>query len=122
MLPHEMLEAYWFAEEYVAFIDYLLPRIRRNSGHDADQLDRAAGSLLFNFIEASADTSPGDKSRFFRYSRREVSESYGILSRQHRKNCLTATEIRIAKYYADRLSGMIWGLIKTWSNRVGGER
>jgi four helix bundle protein len=112
MLPHERLEAFWFADEYVAFIDYLLPRIRTASQSDADQVDRCGGSILFNFIEASADKSPGDKARFFRYSRREVSESYGVLWRQHRKKCLGEAEIRIARYYADRLSGMIWGLIK----------
>lgn len=75
MLPHERLEAYWLAHEYVAFVDYLLPRIERRSRRDADQLDRSAGSIVFNFIEAAADLSPNDKARFFRYSRREVSES-----------------------------------------------
>jgi len=114
MLPHEKLEAYWLAEEYVAFIDYLLPRIKKSSRNDADQVDRSGGSLVFNFIEAAAETSPGDKVRFFRYSRREISESYGILWRQNRKKCISDTELHIARSYADRLSAMIWGLIKRW--------
>jgi four helix bundle protein len=114
MLPHERLEAYWLAEEYVAFIDYLLPRIKTGSRHDADQLDRSGGSLVLNFIEAASDKSPGDKVRFFRYSRREISESYGVLWRQHRKKHITDTEMRIARYYTDRLSAMLWGLIKKW--------
>ena len=115
MLPHERLEAYWLAEEYVAFIDNLLPRVRRVSRHDADQLDRSGGSLVFNLMEAAADKSPRDKSRFFRYSRREVSESYGVLWRQHRKKHISDPEMRIARYYADRLSAMLWGLIKKWA-------
>ena len=114
MLPHEGLEAYWLAEEYVAFIDRLLPRVKRAERHDADQLDRSGGSLVFNLIEAAADKSPGDKGRFFRYSRREISESYGVLWRLHRKQRITDAEMRIAKYYADRLSAMLWGLIKEW--------
>ena len=114
MLPHETLEAYWLAEEYVAFIDYLLPRIRRASRHDADQLDRSGGSLTFNLIEAAADTSPGDKARFFRYSRREINESYGVLWRHHRKKTITDAELRIARYYTDHLSAMLWRLIKKW--------
>jgi four helix bundle protein len=114
MLPHEKLAAFWFAAEYVAFIDWLMPRIVAASKRDADQLDRNGGSILFNFIEAAAELSPGDKARFFRYARREVSESYGVFYRHHRKSNLTAAEHRIAKYYADRLSGMIWGLIKRW--------
>ena len=114
MLPHERLEAYWLAEEYVAFIDHLLPRIRQASRNDADQLDRAGGSLVFNLIEAAADTSPGDKARFFRYSRREVSESYGILWRQRRNKIITDSEMRAARYYTDHLSAMIWKLMKRY--------
>ncbi|MGQ0561198.1 MAG: four helix bundle protein [Gemmatimonadota bacterium] len=114
MLPHERLEAYWLAEEYVAFLDYLLPRIMAVSKHDGDQLDRSAGSLVLNLIEAAADKSPGDKVRFFRYSRREVSESYGVLMRHYRHKRLTDAEMRIAKYYADRLSATLWSLMKKW--------
>ena len=116
MLPHERLEAYWLAEEYVAFIDDLLPRVKTVSRHDADQLDRSGGSLVFNLIEAAADKSPGDKVRFFRYSRREISESYGVLWRHHRKNRITDAELRITRYYADRLSAMLWGLMKKWDS------
>ena len=114
MLPHEKLRAFWLAEEYVAFLDYLLPRIIAVSKRDGDQLDRNAGSLLFNFMEAASDHSPGDKVRFFRYSRREVSESFGVLWRHHRKKTITPAELRIGKYYADDLSAMIWGLMKRW--------
>ena len=114
MLPHEKLEAFWLAEEYVAFIDHILPRVILASKRDGDQLDRNAGSLLLNLIEAAADHSPGDKVRFFRYSRREVSESYGVFWRQHRKHNITEAELRIARHYTDRLSAMIWGLMKRW--------
>jgi four helix bundle protein len=114
MLPHEKLEAFWLADEYVAFLDDLLPRIRAVSSRDGDQLDRCAGSVILNLIEAAADHSPGDKARFFRYSRREVNESYGVLWRHHRKKNISDAELRIGKYYVDRTSGMIWKLIKAW--------
>jgi four helix bundle protein len=117
MLPHEKLEAFWFAEEYVAFIDHLLPRIRGASKRDGEQLDGSGGSIVLNFIEACTDHSPGDKVRFFRYSRREANEAYGVLYRHRRKHTITEAELRIAKYYADRLSAMIWGLITVWERR-----
>ena len=81
MLPHENLDAFWLAEEYVAFLDYLLPRIKAASKADGDQLDRNGGSVLLNLMEAAADRSAGDKVRFFRYARREVNESYGVFVR-----------------------------------------
>lgn len=114
MLPHEKLEVYWLAEEYVAFIDYILPRIKAASKPDANQLDREGGSIVLNLIEFAAETSPKDKTRFLRYSRREVNESFGVFWRHHRKRTLTETELRIARYYTDRLSGMMWGLMKRW--------
>jgi hypothetical protein len=58
------------------------------------KLDRSGGSLVFNFIEAAADKSPGDKVRFFRYSRREIGESYGVLWRHHRNKRITDAEMR----------------------------
>jgi four helix bundle protein len=114
MLPHESLEVYWLAEEYVAFIQHVHARIRRASKNDADQLDRQGGSMLYNIIEASADTSPGDKARFYRYARREVNESFGVFRKARLNNAITETELRIAHYYADRLSAALWGLIKRW--------
>jgi four helix bundle protein len=114
MLPHERLEAYWIAEEYVAFIDHIMPRIKATSRRDADQLDREGGSIVLNLIEAAADVSPADKVRFFRYSRREVNESFGVFWRHHRKNKISDADLRTARYYADRLSSVIWGLMKRW--------
>ena len=116
MLPHENLEVFWLAEEYVSYLDHLLPRIKALSTRDSNQLDRSAGSIILNMIEGAADHSPGDKARFFRYSRREVNESYGVLWRHQRKDNISEVELRIAKYYVDRASAMIWGLIKHWEN------
>jgi four helix bundle protein len=114
MLPHERLDVFWLADEYVAFIDYILPRIKSFSKADGNQLDREAGSLILNLIEAAAETSPGDKVRYFRYSRREVNESFGVFWRHHRKQHITDAELAVSRYYTDRLSGMIWGLMKKW--------
>lgn len=114
MLPHEKLEAFWFADEYVAFIDYIMPRIKATSKRDADQLDREGGSIVLNLIEAAAELSPADKARFLRYSRRETNESFGVFWRHHRTRRITDDELRIARYYIDRLSAMLWGLIKRW--------
>lgn len=115
MLPHEKLDAYWFLEEYAAFIDYILPRIKRVSMADFEQLDRQRGSMLYNTIEACADISPGDKARYFRYSRREVQESFGVFWEHHRKGTITETELRIARYYVERSSAMLWFLMRRWA-------
>ena len=51
MLPYERLDVYWLADEYVAFIDYLLPGIKGLAPNDANQLDRAAGPIPYNITD-----------------------------------------------------------------------
>ena len=106
------------ADDFVALIDYVLPRIRAASERDADQLDGSGGSLLYNIIEASADKSPGDKARFFRYARREANEAFGVLFRSHRNGRITETEFIAARHYTDRISRMLFGLIKKWEKEA----
>jgi four helix bundle protein len=115
MLPHETLEAYWVAVDYVGLIDHVRPRIRRASRRDGDQLDGSGGSLLYNLIEAAAEIKPLEKAKFYRYARREVNEAFGVLFRAHRNGLITDEEFAAARHYADRLSAMLWGLIERWS-------
>jgi four helix bundle protein len=112
VLPYERLEVYWLADEYVAFIDHILPRIRRKTPNDADQLDRAASSIPNNIAEGSADRSRADRIRFFTYSRRSSSECHNIILRAGRSRCVSEAEVRISHSYADRLSAMLYKLIR----------
>jgi four helix bundle protein len=112
MLPYERLEVFWVAEEYVAFIDSLMPRVRLREPNDADQLDRASGSIPNNISEGCADRPRRERMRFFGYSRRSVSECHTIMRRLHRRGVITETELRISYFYCDRLSGMLYKLIQ----------
>ena len=115
MLPHEALEVYWLADEYAAFCEHLLPRVMQVSRHDGDQLDRASGAIPTQITEAGSELSNGDKAKYFRYARREALETLAILRRQCRRGGITASELRIAEHYVDRLSAMLYKLIKRGS-------
>ena len=110
VLPYERLEVYWLAEEYVAFVDYLLARMKPST--DTDQLKRAAGSIVFNIAEGAADRPRGDRIRIFSYARRSTSETNSILRRIARAGEASADEVRISYSYADRISAMLWNLIR----------
>jgi four helix bundle protein len=112
VLPYERLEVYWLAEEFVAYVDYLMPRLRKKNRTDALQLDRAAGSIVNNICEGSADRPPKERIRFFSYSRRSVSECDTAFQRFHRNRTITDSERRITYSYADRLSAMLYNLIR----------
>jgi four helix bundle protein len=109
LLPYERLEVYWLAEEYVAFIDHVLRRLKRSP--DVNQLTRAAGSITFNIAEGASDRPRGDRIRMFTYARRSVGEANSIFKRLARTANVSEAEVRISYFYADRISGMLWKLI-----------
>jgi four helix bundle protein len=118
MLPHERLQVFWIADEYVSWLDRdILPRIGAVSKRDFGQIDGSAGSLIYNIIEAAADKPPLDKARFFRYARREVNESFGVIWRNYRRGIITEEELQKARDYVDQISRILWTLIKTWEGR-----
>ena len=112
MLPYERLEVYWLAEEYVAFIDIVLQRLDRRFAVDADQLRRASGSIIYNIAEGAGDRSRADRVRLLTYARRSVSETHSVIRRLQRFGVVTADEVRISYSYADRISAMLWNLIR----------
>ncbi len=112
MLPYEKLEVYWLADEYVAFIDYILPGIQRSAPSDGRQLDRCAGSIPYNITEGCADRPPKERARFFSYARRSTSEAHAIITRVRRRGCITEPQLRISYSYADRVSAMLYNLIQ----------
>ena len=112
MLPYEKLEVYWRAQEYVAFVDYLMPSIKRAPRGDLSQLDSAAGSIPYNIGEGCSDRPPKERIRFFCYARRSTSECHAIFTRLHRRGCVSDLHLRISYSYADRISAMLYNLIK----------
>lgn len=112
MLPYERLAVYWLAEEYVAFLRGLIDRIRDGSEEDAEQLDQASGSLPNNISEGAAKRSRKDRIRFFGYGRSSASECHTVVRRHVKAGRLTEVEERISYSYADRISAMLYNLMR----------
>ena len=112
MLPYERLEVYWLAEEYLAFIDGVVQRLDRRFAIEADQLRRAAGSITYNIAEGAGDRPRGDRVRLLTYARRSVSETHSVIRQLARLGAVSAEEVRISYSYADRISAMLWKLIR----------
>ena len=112
MLPYERLEVYWLAEEYLAFIDLVVQRLDRRFAWDADQLRRAAGSITYNIAEGAGDRPRGDRVRLLTYARRSASETNSVIRRLMRSGVVSADEERVSYSYADRISAMLWKLIR----------
>ena len=75
----ERLEVYGVAIEFVAVADALVEELPRGRAYLADQLQRAATSIVLNIAEGAGERSAADKARFYRFACRSATESAAIL-------------------------------------------
>jgi four helix bundle protein len=80
------------AELLAAEVDRLLPRARGRAPRQADHLERAVESVLFNTAEGNAAFNPNVKMSAYDIARREAAETRVVLHRLARKGVLTQLE------------------------------
>ena len=76
---HERLDVYRLALDFLVFANELTSKLPRGRAHFADQLGRAALSVLLNIAEGAGKTSPADKRRFYLTARGSATESAAML-------------------------------------------
>lgn len=118
---HERLEVYSHAMTLLELVQVMASRLPRTQAASrlSDQLVRAAYSIPLNLAEGSAEYSPLEKIRFYRYSVRSAGELASILdiiARLHPLNAKLAAE---AKSHLHRVTGMTLGLIRHQESRRG---
>lgn len=76
---HERLEAYQQALTFLGLAYAYAASLPRGTAFLADQLRRAATSILLNIAEGAGEASPAEKARFYRIARRSALECAAIL-------------------------------------------
>ncbi len=76
---HERLDVYKTAIAFLAMVDEFLEHLPKGRGHLADQLERAATSVVFNIAEAAGEFASHEKARIYRIARRSATECAAIL-------------------------------------------
>ena len=76
---HDRLDVYRAAIDFIGIADEVVERLPRGRGYLADQLQRAATSIVLNIAEGAGEFSPGDKIRFYRMAKRSATECAAIL-------------------------------------------
>ncbi len=79
MFTHERLEAYKVAREFRALAHGLVCGMPRGAADTADQLSRAARSVLLNTAEGAGRRSAKEKAHFFDIARGSAEECAAIL-------------------------------------------
>ncbi|MCA9491849.1 MAG: four helix bundle protein [Myxococcales bacterium] len=79
VFDHEKLDVYRVAIDFVAIADGIVEGLPRGRGYLADQLLRAATSIVLNIAEGAGEHSTSEKARFYRMARRSATECAAVL-------------------------------------------
>lgn len=110
---HERLDVYQLAIEFVANANHIIEHLPRARGYLADQLQRAALSIVLNTAEGAGKFSPADKAVFYTRARGSVTESAAVLDVCRKLNLITTVVTDDNKTLLERLAQMLTKLIKS---------
>ena len=79
VFDHEGLEVYQAAIRFVVMANDVVEQLPRGRGYLADQLQRAATSVVLNIAEGAGEFAPKEKAPFYRMARRSATESAAVL-------------------------------------------
>lgn len=104
---HERLDVYRLALDFLVFANALIGKLPRGRAYFADQLGRAALSVVLNVAEGAGKTSPGDKRRFYLTARGSATESAAMLDALARVGLLDEPRQQQGKEMLVRIVSML---------------
>lgn len=115
---HEKLGVYHLALEFLTVADQVIARLPRGRGYLADQLQRAASSIVLNLGEGAARFAPADKAAFYTRARASASESAAVLDSCYQLKLISPSALASGKALLDRIGRMLTRLIQTQMRRL----
>ena len=116
-LDHERLEVYQAALEFFDLADEIVENLPRGRGHLADQLTRAALSIVNNIAEGAGKFSVGDKRRYDLAANGSATESAAMLDVCLRRKLISDKDHRVGKQLLERIVAMLTKLSKALEDR-----
>ena len=110
---HEKLDVYQLSIEFAGNANDVIERLPRGRGYLADQLQRAALSIVLNIAEGAGKFSPADKGTFYMRARGSATESAAVLDVCRKLNLVATTVVDQNKAVLERIVRMLTKLIKS---------
>jgi four helix bundle protein len=110
---HERLDVYQLALDFLVIADDIVERLPRGRSHLADQLTRAATSIVLNIAEGAGKFSKADKRRYYLTSAGSATESAAILDVCMRLKLIADQTHHAGKEMLDRIMSMLVKLAKS---------
>jgi len=105
--PHERLDAYAVAEQFVAWVARYRHKLHGLPGEAGPQLERASVRALLNIAEAAGRQGPRDRARVFAIARGETCEAAAALKVAVLYGAFTSTEAEPARALLVRQGQML---------------
>jgi four helix bundle protein len=109
----ERLDVYQLGIEFVGTANDIVEQLPRGRGYLADQLQRAALSIVLNIAEGAGRFSPADKTMFYLRARASATESAAVLDVCTKLKLAPVDAVRENKATLERISQMLTKLIKS---------
>ncbi|MCB9540065.1 MAG: four helix bundle protein [Myxococcales bacterium] len=106
-LDHQKLQVYQRALELVALADGVARAFPRGRAYLADQLRRAATSIVLNIAEGAGEFAPADKARFYRMAKRSAVECTAVFDVVERLALVDAERMSQARAAAVEVIAML---------------
>ncbi len=110
---HEKLDVYQISIDLVILADEIVEHLPRGRAYLADQLQRAATSVLLNIAEGGGEYSGSEKSRFYRMAKRSGTECAGIFDICYRLQLIDEAQYEKGRSLLIRIVGMLTKLAKS---------
>lgn len=110
--PHEKLDVYRAAVEFVSLSAGIIANLPRGHAYLADQLARAAASIVLNTAEGCGRYVRRDKARFLRIALGSAAEAAAILDVAAALGAASASEVARGKALLNRIGAMLTALCR----------
>jgi len=110
---HERLDVYQAALDFVVLADDVIEHFPRGRSHLADQLHRAATSIVLNIAEGAGKFSKPDKRRFYVTARGSTTECAAVFDVLLRLRVVSTQIHADAKRTLERIASMLIKLAKS---------
>lgn len=104
---HERLDVYTAAVDFVVLAHGITSNLPTGHGDLADQLRRAATSIVLNIAEGAGEYSKAEKARFYRIACRSATECAAVLDVSMRLEIATAASCQPARELLLRIVSML---------------
>ena len=112
---HEKLDVYQIALDWVVLAQEVARSLPRGNAELADQLQRAACSIVLNIAEGAGEFSAAEKARFYRMAKRSATECAAVLDVAKRRSAITDEHYTQSRSLLLRIVGMLVKLIRAHS-------